>query len=263
MADVKKPASAYFMWFNAKREEIQKQLGTKNLGAVGKKAGEMWKLLPAAGKKPWETKAKEQKEAFEKFKATDAGKKALEQKKAERQEEKQARREKKGKKAARAIEKDDKLKKPASAYFLFANAKRDEVQKQLGTKDFGPVTRKIGEMWKALTDPARKPWEDKAKEQKDAYDKYIKSSEGMAVLQAYKSKVQEAKASFKVAEPTPETPSAAPLRKRRRTMRPAKTDAQAAIEAVTRMREARVGGVKRAADGSPEAKSAKTAKAGA
>merc|ERR1712178_307007 len=111
-------------------------------------------------------------EAFEKFKATDAGQKALEEKKAERAEKKEAKMEKNAKKAAKAVEKDERLKKPASAYFIFANDKRPEVQKQLGTTDFGPVTKKITEMWKGLSDAAKKPWEDKATDQKDAYDKY-------------------------------------------------------------------------------------------
>merc|ERR1712100_586201 len=144
---------------------------------MGKKAGAMWKAMSVAAKQPWELKAKQQKEAFEKFKATDAGKKALEEKQAERKEAKEAKQKKDGRKALRAAvqEKDGKLKKPQSSYFMFANAKRDEVQKQLGTTQFGPVTKKIGEMWKGLSSAARKPWDDKAKEQKDAYEKYIKS----------------------------------------------------------------------------------------
>merc|ERR1712070_662424 len=140
---------------------------------------------------------KEQKEAYEKFKATDAGKKALEEKKAEKQDAKQAKVKRDAKKAVKAIDKDEKLKKPQSAYFIFANAKREEVQKMLGVKDFGPVTTKIGAMWKALSDADRKPWNDKAQEQKDAYEKYIKSPDGAAALQAYKDEVKEAKATVK------------------------------------------------------------------
>merc|ERR1712106_859762 len=97
--------------------------------------------------------------------------------------------EKNVKKAAKAVEKDAKLKKPASSYFIFANEKRTEVQQQLGTKDFGPVTKKTCEVWKGLSDSARKPWEEKAKTQKAAYDKYVLSSEGAAALQAYKDQV--------------------------------------------------------------------------
>ena len=195
--NMKKPASSYFLWFGSVREQIQKELGTKALSEVGKKAGQMWKAMSATAKAPWEAKAKEQKDAFEKFKATDAGQKALEEKRAERKEAKEEKIEKNAKKAAKAIEKDEKLKKPASAYFIFSNEKRAEVQKQLGTTDFGAVTKKTCEMWKALTESTRKPWDDKAKAQKDAYDKYVASPEGAAALQAYKDQVKEAKDSVK------------------------------------------------------------------
>merc|ERR1712151_1005879 len=97
------------------------------------------------------------------------------------------------KKAGKAVEKDEKLKKPQSAYFIYINEKRAEVQEQLGTKDFGAVTKKVGEMWKELSEAAKKPWNDKAKEQKDAYDKYIASPEGAAALQAYKAQVKDAR----------------------------------------------------------------------
>jgi len=195
--EMKRPASSYFMWFNSAREQICKDLGTKTLGVVGKKAGEMWKAMSPAAKAPWEAKAKEQREAFDKFKATDAGQKALEEKQAERKDAKQEKMQKNAKKAAKAVEKDEKLKKPASAYFIFSNEMRATVQKQLGTTDFGNVTKKTVEMWKALTDSTRKPWDEKAKAQKDAYDKYVASPEGAAALQAYKDQVKEAKDSIK------------------------------------------------------------------
>merc|ERR1712106_808783 len=105
--------------------------------------------------------------------------------------------EKNVKKAAKAVEKDAKLKKPASSYFIFSNEKRAEVQQQLGTKDFGPVTKMTVEMWKGLSDSARKPWDDKAKARKDAYDKYVLSPEGAAALQAYKEQVKEARDDIK------------------------------------------------------------------
>jgi len=197
MSDIKKPATAYFLWLNATREQIQKDVGSKSFGDVARKASEMWKSMSATAKQPWEAKAKEQKDAFEKFKATEAGQKALEEKKAERAEAKEAKDKKNAKKAAKSVEKDEKLKKPASAYFLFSNEKRQEVQELLGTKDMGPVAKKTTEMWKSMTDSGRKPWEDKAKQQKEAYEAYIKTPEGAAALKAYKDEVQEAKANVK------------------------------------------------------------------
>merc|ERR1719261_1277006 len=52
-------------------------------------------------------------------------------------------------------------------------------------------------MWKALTDAQRQPYEKKAKEQKDAYDKYIASDEGAAKLKAFKDATKAAKDQFK------------------------------------------------------------------
>merc|ERR1719261_1769826 len=52
-------------------------------------------------------------------------------------------------------------------------------------------------MWKALTDAQRQPYEKKAKEQKDAYDKYIASEEGAAKLKAFKDATKAAKDQFK------------------------------------------------------------------
>merc|ERR1712048_1393029 len=63
----------------------------------------------------------------------------------------------------------------------------------------------MGEMWKALTDAARAPYEKKAKEQKDAYDKYVASEEGQAKLKAFKDATQAAKDQFKPKEEAPET----------------------------------------------------------
>jgi len=209
----KKPSSAYFLWFGAKREEIQKQVGSKDFGVVGKKASELWKSISAAEKKPFEDKAKEQKDAFEAFKATPEGQKALQEKKDERKDKKDDKLKKDGKKAAKAVEKDDKLKKPTTAYFLFINAKREEIQKQLGTKDFGPVTKKAVEMWKTISSGARKPFEDEAKAQKDAYEKYVQSPEGMAALNAYKEEVKIAKGGVKR---VPETEGESPIAKQAR-----------------------------------------------
>merc|ERR1719464_667184 len=40
--------------------------------------------------------------------------------------------------------------RPMTAYFLYLQANRDAVQKELGVKDFGPVTKALSERWKGL-----------------------------------------------------------------------------------------------------------------
>jgi len=198
MADMKKPATAYFLWLNATREQIQKDVGSKSFGDVARKASEMWKSMSAAAKQPWEARAKEEKDAFEKFKATEAGQKALLEKKearAEAREEKEKKSAKRDAKAAkRSVEKDERLKKPMSAYFLFCNDKREEVIKMLGTGKGPIVTKKITEMWAACTDAQKKPYQDRNQKEREAYDAYIKTPEGAAALKEYREGVQEAKA---------------------------------------------------------------------
>merc|ERR1711862_417202 len=62
-----RPANAYWLWLNDHREEIQKEVGGKNVSAVGKRAGEIWKELPAAKKAPYEKTAAENKSEYEKL----------------------------------------------------------------------------------------------------------------------------------------------------------------------------------------------------
>merc|ERR1719422_257558 len=47
-------------------------------------------------------------------------------------------------------------------------------------------------MWKALSDSDRQPYEKKAKEQKDAYDKFIATDEGKKALDDKKAARAEA-----------------------------------------------------------------------
>merc|ERR1712117_298520 len=70
----KKPQTAYWLWMSENREALTKELGTKDVAAVGKLAGERWTALDAKLKVPFEKKAKDLKEAYDKalkeYKAT-------------------------------------------------------------------------------------------------------------------------------------------------------------------------------------------------
>merc|ERR1711920_974766 len=58
----KKPQTAYWLWLSENREKMFKEVGTKDITAVGKLAGERWKALDAKLKVPFEKKAKDLKE---------------------------------------------------------------------------------------------------------------------------------------------------------------------------------------------------------
>jgi len=206
MADTvpKKPQTAYFLWLNANRERIQGIVGSKAFAVVAAKASELWKAASAKEKAPFEAEVKKQKETYDAFVATAAGQKALQEQKAEKKEEKQAKQEKEAerekakeekqiarekrecKAAVKAVVKDDKLKKPLSAYFMWLNDNRERITKLVGGKGGPEVTKKGSEMWKALSEKDKKPYDDRVKKEKAEYEAYIASPEGAAALKAFK-----------------------------------------------------------------------------
>jgi hypothetical protein len=72
----KKPQTAYFVFCNAKRNEIKASLENPTMAAVSKKMGEMWGALDAEGRAPYQKINEEQKaayaEAWAKYKETEA-----------------------------------------------------------------------------------------------------------------------------------------------------------------------------------------------
>jgi len=65
--------------------------------------------------------------------------------------------------------KEDKPKKPKrgkSAYIIFSQEKRPEVKAANPAMAFGAIAKRLGEMWKALDANQRKPYEQKAEEDK-------------------------------------------------------------------------------------------------
>jgi len=58
-----------------------------------------------------------------------------------------------------------------SAYFLYIQENRDSVQKELGVKYFGPVTKCLAARWKTLSTTARGLLDKKATELKAGYEK--------------------------------------------------------------------------------------------
>jgi hypothetical protein len=201
LAEVKRPQSAFFLWAAENREKIQKDLKTKDISAIGKKLGELWKVEKAAVKAKHEATAKAQKEKYAAWLKTAEGKAAF----AEKQQERSDKKAKKGKKAAKAakasVAMDDRLKRPMSAYFLWLNDNRQTITKSLPKgSSVAAVSSKAGEMWKGLAEKVKSPYEAKAKKAKDDYDAFVASAKGAAVLKAYKDKVSEAKGDAKAAK---------------------------------------------------------------
>merc|ERR1712151_714544 len=100
-------------------------------------------------------------------------------------EKEQKKNERDCKAALKSIEKDDNLKKPQSAYWLWLNDNREKIAAELGSGKGSEVSKKAGEKWKTVSAIEKKPYEKKAAGQKAAYEKYVVSEEGAAALQAF------------------------------------------------------------------------------
>ena len=65
LQEPKKPLASYLLYANATREAVQKELGTKDVGAIPKTQSERWKVLPAAEKQKYEKQAAAAKEQYQ------------------------------------------------------------------------------------------------------------------------------------------------------------------------------------------------------
>jgi len=175
LEEPRKPQNAYWIWLGESREALAKEAGSGKAPVIGKLAGDKWKAMSAAARKPFEDRAaklkSEYEAAMEKFKAGggQVGKRRLEKKEAkEGQQAKTAR------KAKNEAEKaSGKPSRPQNAYWMWLGENREALTKEAGTAK-GPVVGKLaGEKWKALPAAVKKPFEDRAAVLKAAYDKAL------------------------------------------------------------------------------------------
>jgi len=60
-----------------------------------------------------------------------------------------------------------------TSYFLYIQDNREAVQKELGVKDFGPVTKCLSDRWKNLSASAKATFDKKAADLKAGYEKAV------------------------------------------------------------------------------------------
>merc|ERR1719310_999963 len=82
-----------------------------------------------------------------------------------------------------------------TAFFLYTNENRELVQKELGTKNMGPVAKCLSDRFKGLAASAKAPFDKKAADLKSQYEKDVAAfkAAGGVVGQARKEK-RDAKA---------------------------------------------------------------------
>merc|ERR1711976_397246 len=162
----------------------------KNVAEVAKKAGEMWKSLPADKKKVYVDRASKAKTEYAayiaKVKDTEAFKtykdaKAIARKKKLKRSVKVA---------MHKVPMDKSLKKPLSGYMLWFK----DARKTIKGKNIAEVSKKAGEMWKSMPADKKKTFADRAAEAQKKYAAYIATGKGAAALKAYKEGIAKAKA---------------------------------------------------------------------
>merc|ERR1712056_61793 len=261
---LKRPLSPYFSWLKESRKGIK----GKNIAEVAKKAGEMWKSLPADKKKTYEDRASKAKAEYAAYIAKVKGTEAFQaymDKKAAARKKKLAR---SVRSAMHKVPKDAKLKKPLSGYMLWFKGARATIKE----KNIAEVGKKAGEMWKSLSAEKKKPFADKAQEAKKTYDAYVATSKGAAALKAYKDAIatarapltknsDAAKAKKAAAKEKAKAKAAAKKGKVQALKEKAKARAAAAKEKVKAMKAAKAEKKKAKAAAKTKAKAAKKAKA--
>merc|ERR1712190_59943 len=183
---LKRPLSGYFAWLKDNRKSIK----GKNVAEVAKKAGGMWKSLPADKKRVYEDRASKAKTEYAayvaKIKDTDAFKAY--------KDEKAIARKKKLKRSVKIamhkVPMDKGLKKPLSGYMLWLK----DARKTIKGKNVAEVSKKAGAMWKGMPADKKKTFADKALDGQKKYAAYIATAKGAAALKAYKEGIAKAKA---------------------------------------------------------------------
>lgn len=77
------------------------------------------------------------------------------------------------KKTEKKVKDENAVKKPLSAYMLFCKDRRSIISVGIAPRD---VLKKLGEVWKALSDDEKAVYTDKASEEKRRYDEETKGT---------------------------------------------------------------------------------------
>merc|ERR1711904_304933 len=198
-ASLKRPLSGYMLWFKDTRKSIK----GKNIAEVGKKAGEMWKSLPADKKKTYGDRALEAKKKYAAYVASGKGAAALKAYKAGIAKAK-----------APLIAKDEKLKAKKAAKKEKAKAKaaaKKEKVKALKAK------KKARAVAKKAAKTAKK---EKVKAAKAAKTK--KAAAAKAAATAKKAAKAKAKKAAQKAKPAKKTSKKTKVLKKAKTKKAAK-----------------------------------------
>merc|ERR1719348_1902416 len=174
----------------------------------------MWKAMSDSDKAPFETKAKKASEKYHKlmakYKLTDDYKEFQKLKAQDKVD---------SVKKTKFRKDENAPKRPANGYFLFMTTKKDALVAE--GMAFTEASRKCGELWNALSEAGKKPFEDQSAALKKKYEvelakyqktaKYKKYMEETAEFDA--NKKEELKKAKGEKKPTPSKKTSAGTKK--------------------------------------------------
>jgi hypothetical protein len=172
----KRPMTAYFLYIQANREAVQKELGVKEFGPVTKTLSSRWKTLKAPEMAKYTKMAEDAKATYDKELAAFVAAGGVKgSKRKEKKDDKEAKAAKKAKKAANAA--SGKPKKPAGgAYGCYMAHHRAEIHKSLPAGSKVTAISKVGgEQWKALSAKEKEKYEVEYQNKKKEYDEKLKA----------------------------------------------------------------------------------------
>jgi hypothetical protein len=159
----KASVNAYIMFCREKRDEVKEENKEMKATEITKKLAEMWNEMDDEDKEEYKEKAKEDKERYAK--------------ELENYEPKEGFKNPKEKAEKKSKKESNSPKRGLSAYIFFCQDKREEVKKNNPSLKATEILSELGKMWKSLTDKKKKPYEEKAKEDKVRYEEEMKNYE--------------------------------------------------------------------------------------
>ncbi|ODN01559.1 Transcription factor A, mitochondrial [Orchesella cincta] len=186
----KKPLTPYFRFMGQVRAEVKNKNPNLKVTDLIKLMGQQWDRLDESAKQSYISAYRNEMQSYasviEKYKQS----LSPEQKEAQQQMklDSQLLREKREKK--RRLKELGKPKRPASPFFLFLSSKVTPGSK---IADYQDAAKKLGEVWKTMSDAEKEPFAAKYKEDLRLYEKSMTKWEDKMIKQGNDDVVRESK----------------------------------------------------------------------
>lgn len=156
--DAPKPAvNAYIMYSRDNRSDVKEEHPDMKATDITKKLAEMWKSADDEMKQEYKEKAEKDKERYEK--------------ELEDYVPKEGYQNPKEKKSKSSKKKKSGPTKPLNAYMWFCKDKRESLKGKFNNTE---ILSELGKMWKGLSDKKKKPYVEKAEQDKERYAQEMK-----------------------------------------------------------------------------------------